>query len=75
MLEKLDSPKSPTSKNFLAAPKPVLTRSITPDLVPDSMHTRLPEPAEKGLGLDGLEAKDVPLQAMHERVDSAQVQA
>lgn len=70
--EKLDSPRSPTSKSFLAPPKPELVRQLTPELVPDSMHTRLPEPASKGLAIDGLEAKDVPLQAMHERVDSAQ---
>jgi glucosamine-6-phosphate deaminase len=74
VLEKLDSPRSPTSKNFLAPQKPELTRSVTPDLVPDSMHERLPSPAEK-MPLDGLEAKDVPLQAMHERVDSASAQA
>ncbi len=70
----MDSPKSPTSKSFLAPAKPQLTRSVTPDLVPDSMHTRLPEPAAKGMALDGLEPKDLPLQAMHERVDSAQAQ-
>ncbi|KAK3679346.1 Glucosamine-6-phosphate isomerase (Glucosamine-6-phosphate deaminase) (GNPDA) (GlcN6P deaminase) [Recurvomyces mirabilis] len=72
VLEKLDSPKSPTAKTFLAPPKPVLTRQITPDLVPDSMHERLPEERARGLGLDGLETKEVPLSAMHERVDSAQ---
>lgn len=72
VLEKLDSPRSPPSKSFLAPPKPELTRTVTPELVPDSMHTRLPEPAAEGLALDGLEPKDVPIQAMHERVDSAQ---
>jgi len=72
VLEKLDSPRIPTHEKFLAAPKPELTRQITPELVPDSMNSRLPEPAAKGLALDGLEAKDLPLQAMHERVDSAQ---
>jgi len=70
VLEKLDSPKSPTSKSFLAPPRPEITRSVSPDLIPDSMHARMPEPQH--LGLDGLEAKDVPLQAMHERVDSPQ---
>ena len=73
VLEKLESPRSPTSKSFLAPPvKPELKRSVTPDLVPDSMHDRLPEQADAGLKLDGLEAKDVPLQAMHQRVDSPQ---
>lgn len=72
VLEKLESPRSPTSKAFLAPAKPELTRSVTPDLVPDSMHDRLPEQADAGLKLDGLEAKDVPLQPMHARVDSAQ---
>jgi glucosamine-6-phosphate deaminase len=74
VLEKLDSPKSPTAKTFLAPPKPALTRQITPDLVPDSMHERIPptdNAAAKGVGLEGLEIKEVPLQAMHERVDSA----
>ncbi|KAK3715818.1 Glucosamine-6-phosphate isomerase (Glucosamine-6-phosphate deaminase) (GNPDA) (GlcN6P deaminase) [Vermiconidia calcicola] len=72
VLEKLDGPRSPRSKTFLEAPKPHIERSRSPDLVPDSMHERLPEPAAKGLALEGLEAKDVPLQAMHERVDSVQ---
>ena len=73
VLEKLDSPKSPTAKTFLAPAKPTLTRSITPDLVPDSMHDRLPSPEKpNGLGLDGLEPKDLPLASMGSRVDSAQ---
>ncbi|KAK3712921.1 Glucosamine-6-phosphate isomerase (Glucosamine-6-phosphate deaminase) (GNPDA) (GlcN6P deaminase) [Vermiconidia calcicola] len=72
VLEKLDSPRSPRSKTFLEAPKQDIVRSRSPDLIPDSMHERLPEPAANGPGLDGLEAKDVPLQAMHERVDSLQ---
>ncbi|EMC92679.1 hypothetical protein BAUCODRAFT_114486 [Baudoinia panamericana UAMH 10762] len=70
VLEKLDSPKSPTaSKAFLAPPKPSLVRQITPELVPDSMHERTPDTPT--MGLDGLEAKDVPIQAMHERVNTA----
>ena len=74
MLEKLESPRSPTSKAFLAPTpqKPELQRSVTPDLVPEAMHDRLPEEADHGLKLDGLEAKEVPMQAMHSRVDSAQ---
>jgi len=72
VLQQLDSPKSPTAKTFLAPPKPELTRQITPDLVPDSMHDRLPQEPTRGLGLEGLETKEVPLSAMHERVDSAQ---
>ena len=72
VLEKLDSPKSPTSKNFLAAPKPELTRQVTPELVPDSMHGRLPKQPARGLALAGLDARDVPVQAMHKRVDSPQ---
>jgi glucosamine-6-phosphate deaminase len=70
VLEKLDSPRSPIAKNFLAPPKPELKRQITPELVPDSMHTRLPERANTGVALDGPEVKDLPLSAMHERVDS-----
>ncbi|KAK5107865.1 Glucosamine-6-phosphate isomerase 1 [Meristemomyces frigidus] len=72
VIEKLDSPKSPTAKTFLAPPKPTLTRQITPDLIPDSMHDRLPEAPMRGIGLEGLETKEVPLSSMHERVDSAQ---
>lgn len=77
MLEKLESPRSPTSKSFLAPPpaKPELQRSVTPDLVPDSMHDRLPERADAALKLDGLEANEAPLKAMHQRVDSAQASA
>lgn len=70
VLEKLDSPRSPKSKSFLAPPKPELTRQVTPELVPDSMHTRLPERPNPGLALEGPEVKDLPLSAMHERVDS-----
>lgn len=72
VLEKLESPRSPTSKAFLAPAKPDIKRPVTPDLIPDSMHNRLPEQAEAGLKLDGLEPKDVPLQPMHQRVDSPQ---
>lgn len=70
VIEQLDSPKSPTSKSFLAPSKPELTRSVTPDLIPDSMHNRLPDEPAKGLGLDGLAPVDLPLSSMHERVDS-----
>ncbi|KAK4619743.1 Glucosamine-6-phosphate isomerase [Fulvia fulva] len=92
VLEKLDTPRSPTAKSFLAGPRPDLTRQITaepesttlsaprpeilravtPDLIPDSMHERLPA-AQVANGLDGLEVKELPLSSMHERVDSAQV--
>lgn len=71
VLEKLDSPKSPTAKTFLAPPKPELSRQVTPDLIPDSMHERVEEQPAKGVGLDGLETKELPLSSMHERVDSA----
>ena len=70
VLEKLDSPRSPKSKSFLAPPKPDLIRQVTPELVPDSMHTRLPERPTPALATDGPEMKDLPLSAMHERVDS-----
>jgi len=69
VLEKLDSPRSPKSKSFLAPPKPELTRQITPELVPDSMHTRLPERPNPSIATNP-EVKDLPLSAMHERVDS-----
>jgi len=71
VLEKLDSPKSPTSKDFLAPPKPALARQITPELVPDSMHERVEEAPAPSIGLDGLETKELPLSSMHDRVDSA----
>ncbi|KAK0258234.1 Glucosamine-6-phosphate isomerase (Glucosamine-6-phosphate deaminase) (GNPDA) (GlcN6P deaminase) [Friedmanniomyces endolithicus] len=81
VLEKLDSPSSPRKmgEGFLAAPveRPGVKRAVTPELVPDSMHERLPEGdgAEEGKKeeLEAMEAKEVPrLLAMHERVDSAQ---
>ncbi|KAK1066523.1 Glucosamine-6-phosphate isomerase (Glucosamine-6-phosphate deaminase) (GNPDA) (GlcN6P deaminase) [Friedmanniomyces endolithicus] len=81
VLERLDSPSSPRKmeEGFLAAPgeeRPAVKRAVTPELVPDSMHERLPEDGgeeEKKLELEAMEAKEVPsLLAMHERVDSAQ---
>ncbi|KAI7158513.1 glucosamine-6-phosphate isomerase [Hortaea werneckii] len=88
--EKLDSPRtSPPSsarskKNFFLSPSlstdtpPGLSsRPITPELVPDSMHTRVAEGEEEDEGtkdvpaLEGLETKELPLVSMHERVDSA----
>ena len=80
--EKLDSPRtsppSSASKNFFLSPllstdTPGLSRPITPELVPDSMHTRVVEEEPKEMpALDGLETKELPLVNMHERVDSAQ---
>lgn len=72
VLEKLDSPRSPPkNKSFLAPPqKPELTRQVTPELVPDSMHARMPGKQNAGTALDGPETKELPLSAMHERVDS-----
>lgn len=72
VLEKLDSPKGPTAKSFLAPPKPELTRQITPEPVLEPMHDRVAEEAVKSVGTDGLETKELPLSAMHDRVDSAQ---
>ncbi|KAK3067793.1 Glucosamine-6-phosphate isomerase (Glucosamine-6-phosphate deaminase) (GNPDA) (GlcN6P deaminase) [Teratosphaeriaceae sp. CCFEE 6253] len=80
VLETLDRPRSPPNRTFLALPpkeeKPALSRSVTPELVPDSMHERVDGDVQSGdgLGLGGWEAKEakeVPLRAMHERVDSA----
>lgn len=69
--QKLDSPTSPrTNSSFLAAPVEPVARPVTPDLVPDSMHQRLPKLQAAG-GLEGLETKEMPIVAMHERVDSA----
>ncbi|KAK0268480.1 Glucosamine-6-phosphate isomerase (Glucosamine-6-phosphate deaminase) (GNPDA) (GlcN6P deaminase) [Friedmanniomyces endolithicus] len=62
VLERLDSPSSPRKmgEGFLAAPgegRPGVKRAVTPELVPDSMHERLPE--------DGVEEeKKVELGAM-----------
>ncbi|KAK0844465.1 Glucosamine-6-phosphate isomerase (Glucosamine-6-phosphate deaminase) (GNPDA) (GlcN6P deaminase) [Friedmanniomyces endolithicus] len=81
VLERLDSPSSPRKmgEGFLAAPgegRPGVKRAVTPELVPDSMHERLPEDGvegEKKVELGAMQAKEVPsLLAMHERVDSAQ---
>lgn len=52
----------------LAPPKPELLRSVTPELVPEAMHSRIPVASQ---GLDGLEAKELPIVPMHDRVDSA----
>lgn len=53
----------------LAPPKqPELVRSVTPELVPEAMHSRIPDTLQ---GLDGLEVKELPIVPMHERVDSA----
>ncbi|KAF2718846.1 glucosamine-6-phosphate deaminase [Polychaeton citri CBS 116435] len=71
VLQELDSPKSPTSKSFLGAPKPQLVRQITPELRPDSMHERIPD-STPTVGLQGLQVKELPIQPMHERVDSPQ---
>ena len=68
ILQELHSPKSvsPTNKMFLFPPVQEIARSVSPDLVPDSMHERLPSTP----GLDGLEVKELPLSNMHDRVDS-----
>jgi glucosamine-6-phosphate deaminase len=68
ILQELHSPKSvsPTNKMFLFPPVQEIARSVSPDLVPDSMHERLPSTP----GLDGLEVKELKLSNMHERVDS-----
>lgn len=52
----------------LAPPKPEIVRSVTPDLVNEAMHSRIPETLQ---GLDGLEVKELPIEPMHDRVDSA----
>ena len=78
--EKLDSPKtsppSSASKNSFLSPssndQAGPSRPITPELVPDSMHTRVEEAPKTVPALDGLETKELPLVSMHERVDSAQ---
>jgi glucosamine-6-phosphate deaminase len=48
-----------------------ILRSPTPDLKPDSMHSRVEQPDS---GLDGLEPSDVPLQPMGARVDDLPLQ-
>lgn len=71
VIEKLDSPKSPKVDSFLTLPTPELPRPTTPELVPDSMHTRVEGQPGRRPDLDGLETKEIPLSSMHERVDSA----
>lgn len=69
VLQELNSPKSasPTGgKGFLFPPVVEAPRAVSPELVPDSMHQRLPPTP----GLEGLEAKELKLDSMHERVDS-----
>ncbi|KXT09397.1 hypothetical protein AC579_8485 [Pseudocercospora musae] len=71
VLEKLDSPVRRNQKFLLQPPDLFVTRRpVTPDLVPDSMHERIPggpPPPARG----GFETKELPMSAMHERVDSA----
>ncbi|KAM3421258.1 Glucosamine-6-phosphate isomerase [Cercospora zeina] len=64
------------STNALSIPatrEDEITRSVTPDLIPDSMHDRLPDqPAVAAGKLAGLDVTDLPsIVPMHERVDSA----
>lgn len=90
VIEKLDSPRSPTAKSFLADkgsaltrvitaeldPEPTMlappesdvVRSVTPELVNESMHSRIPQTLQ---GLEELETKELPIASMHDRVDSA----
>lgn len=66
-MEELHSPKSNgPSQNQLLAPKPEISRSVTPDLVPDRMASRMDEGALKGL--QGLIPAELPLQPMGARV-------
>jgi glucosamine-6-phosphate deaminase len=48
-----------------------IIRSVTPDLIPDSMHERLPDHQLTANTLEGLERKDLPSIPLHDRVDSA----
>lgn len=72
VLQELNSPKSasPTGPGgkaaFLLPPVVEAARAVSPDLVPDSMHQRLPPTP----GLEGLEVKELKIDSMHERVDS-----
>jgi glucosamine-6-phosphate deaminase len=69
VLVELQSPKSGRrvmNEDFLFPPVREIQRSVSPDLVPDPMHERLP-PTPR---LDGLEVKELELSNMHERVDS-----
>ncbi|KAK6442522.1 Glucosamine-6-phosphate isomerase (Glucosamine-6-phosphate deaminase) (GNPDA) (GlcN6P deaminase) [Oleoguttula sp. CCFEE 5521] len=68
VLEDLDRSQTATPKHFLAAPKrPEMLRMVTPDLVPDAMHVRLPTEMNRG---DEGEVREPKLDSMHERVDS-----
>ncbi|KAJ9645890.1 Glucosamine-6-phosphate isomerase (Glucosamine-6-phosphate deaminase) (GNPDA) (GlcN6P deaminase) [Coniosporium apollinis] len=67
IVEELQSPKSNRpSQNQLLAPKPEISRSVTPDLVPDRMASRIDEGALKGS--QGLIPAELPLQPMGARV-------
>lgn len=56
---KLDTPK-------LEAPKPEITRSVTPELVPDRMASRIPD--NVAWNLQGVENEDMPFLRMGARV-------
>ncbi|KAF1987211.1 glucosamine-6-phosphate isomerase [Aulographum hederae CBS 113979] len=73
VLEELQSPKSGSPKGlFLEMPKrEEIRRSVTPDLVPDSMASRIPE--DQGRGMGGLTPGELPIQSMGARVEPAQL--
>jgi glucosamine-6-phosphate deaminase len=69
IIEELTSPKEakrPDSAVHLKAPElPVRPRSVTPELVPDRMASRIPEMIPQ---LDGSVPDDVPMQRMSARI-------
>ncbi|TKA76466.1 Glucosamine-6-phosphate isomerase 1 [Cryomyces minteri] len=67
VIEQLSSPAEPEpNKDFLLAPRPKVSRSVTPELIPDRMASRLSE--DSAIGLEGLVPDDPPMQSMGTRV-------
>ena len=67
IIEELHSPKEKQTNGFkLEAPKPEITRSVTPELVPDRMASRIPDNVT--WNLQGVENEDMPFLRMGARV-------
>ncbi|KAK5170755.1 Glucosamine-6-phosphate isomerase 1 [Oleoguttula sp. CCFEE 6159] len=67
VIEQLYSPtESEPNKDFLLAPRPKASRSVTPEFVPDRMASRLSE--DSTIGLEGWAPDEPPMQSMGTRV-------
>jgi glucosamine-6-phosphate deaminase len=66
IIEELNSPKEKQTNGFkLEAPKPEITRSVTPELIPDRMASRIPDVTRN---LQGVGTEDMRFLRMGARV-------